>query len=314
MSVHNFLTLLNATQKGWHLMAMVTMVLAAFFWAVIETLGGLIPKGYSPVQTVWSRYFVHLLFMLAVFGPRQRGALVRTNCIGRQVTRAMLMLVMPICFVFGTILLPLNVVWLVFWSSVLVQLLFAGLVLHENVSADLWIACVFGWAGLWLMTGAALPPLNWRLIPPLGMGFCYALYVVMTRRMRHESSHANLFHTALWVFLPLSPLLPLDWKMPTLRVIGIYLGIGLFGYVCLYFIDKTMEMVPAVLTAPFIFTVPLWSGVLEYFVHHKVPVALTWLGAIIVAAASAYVVVVESFGRRRLVSSSLRGTDRSCLA
>jgi drug/metabolite transporter (DMT)-like permease len=282
-------------------MAMGAMVLTAFFWAVIEILGGLIPKGYSPVQTVWSRYFVHLLFMLVIFGPRKQGALIQTNCLGMQVTRATLMLGMPVCFVIGTTLLPFHVVWLVFWSSVLVQLFVAGYILHESISADLWLVSVFGWAGVWFMAGVPLPPLNWRLIPPLGMGFCYALYVIMTRKMRHESAQTNLFHTALWVFLPLSFLLPLDWKTPTLRVIGIYTGIGLSGYLCLYFLDKTMEMAPAALTAPFIFTVPLWSSVLEYFIHHKVPTALSWLGAIIIVAASVYIILVESIGRRHLV-------------
>ena len=61
---------------------MAAMTAAAFFWAVIEHLGGFVPRGYSPVQTVWSRYFVHLLFMLVVFPPRQRSALVRTRCLG----------------------------------------------------------------------------------------------------------------------------------------------------------------------------------------------------------------------------------------
>jgi drug/metabolite transporter (DMT)-like permease len=307
MRLANLFAPVKSTQKEQYLMAMGAMVLTAFFWAVIEILGGLVPKGYSPVQTVWSRYFVHLLFMLAVFGPRKRGALVRTNCIGMQFGRAMLMLGMPVCFVFGTMLLPLHLVWLVFWSSVLVQLMFACYILHENISADLWIACVFGWAGVWLMTGAPTPPLNWRLIPPLGMGLCYALYVIMTRKMRHESVQTNLFHTALWVFVPLSFLLPLDWKTPTLRVIGMYAGIGLSGYLCLYFLDKTTEMAPVAMTAPFIFTVPLWSGVLEYLFYHKAPVALTWFGAIIIIAVSAYVILVESIGRRHLVYS---GTNR----
>jgi drug/metabolite transporter (DMT)-like permease len=302
--VHNLIALENTTQKGQYLMAMGAMILTAFFWAVIEILGGLIPKGYSPVQTVWSRYFVHILFMLAIFGPRKRGALMRTDCIGMQIARAMLMLGMPICFIFGTRLLPLNVLWFVFFSTGLLQLLFASYILHEVVSVDLWIASVFGWAGVWLMAGAILPPFNWSLIPPLGMGVCYVIYLLMTRRMRHESAQTNLFHTAFWVVLPLSFLLPLAWKMPTLRVIGIYTGIGLSGYLCLYFLDKTMEMAPAALTAPFFFTIPLWTGILEYIIYHKAPLPLTWLGAVIVLATSAYLVLVESIGRRHLVNSA----------
>lgn len=55
----------------------------------------------------------------------------------------------------------------------------------------------------------------------------------------------------------------------------------------------------------------VWSAVLEYFVHHKVPMIMTWAGATIVGATSAYVVLVESIGTCHLVSSSLWGTDRN---
>lgn len=283
-------------------MAMVAMVLTAFFWAAIEILGGLIPKGYSPVQTVWSRYLVHILFMLVVFGPRRRTALVRTTCIGMQVSRALLMLGMPLCFILGVTLLPLKVVWAVSWISSLVVLFLAAVALGERISPELWIVSGLGWIGVWLMLGAIPPPIDWRLIPPLGMGLCYAVYVIMTRTMRTESSCANLFHTALWVLLPLSLLIPFQWKMPTPRLLAVYAGIGILGYLCLYFLDKSMELAPAALSMPLIYTVPIWSSVLDYLVYGELPMKVTILGAMIVLGVISYVVWVESTGKRPLVT------------
>ena len=110
MSVDRLLAAATASEKGRHLTAMAAMTAAAFFWAVVENLGGLVPRGDSPVQTVWSRYLVHLLFMLIAFGPREGRALVRTRCFGLQVSRALLMVGMPACFIWGAILLPMQIV------------------------------------------------------------------------------------------------------------------------------------------------------------------------------------------------------------
>jgi drug/metabolite transporter (DMT)-like permease len=282
---------------------MAAMTAAAFFWAVIEHLGGLLPKGYSPVQTVWSRYLVHLLFMLIAFGPREGSALVRTRCFGLQVSRALLMVGMPVCFIWGSILLPLQIVWLVSWSSVMILLALSGVLLQERVAPGLWITAGAGWVGIWIMSGADLPPVSWRYLAPIGMGFCFALYVVMTRRMHGESTHAKLFHTALWVFLILSMVVPFQWKMPSLQVLAVYSSIGLSGYICLFFLDKAIELAPASLAAPMIYTVPLWSCVIESITTGKPPGGMAAAGALIVVATSAYLVLGEWSGRVRFAAA-----------
>jgi len=158
MNIRHYSDSLNHTQKGRHLMAMGAMILTAFFWAFIEILGGLIPNGYSPDQTAWLHYLVYLLFMMVAFGPRQGKTLVRTGCIGLQVSRALLMLGMPLCFIWGAVLLPMQIVWLVSWSSVMMSLALSGVLLHERVAPGLWIAAASGWVRIWIMSGTDLPP------------------------------------------------------------------------------------------------------------------------------------------------------------
>jgi drug/metabolite transporter (DMT)-like permease len=302
MTVPQIFAAATASQRGRHLTAIAAMTLAAFFWAVIELLGGLVPKRYSPVQTVWSRYLVHLLFMLIAFGPRQGRALVSTKCVGLQVSRALLMVGMPVCFILGATLLAFQIVWLLSWSSVAMMLVMARALLGERMAADMWVVCGIGWAGIWMMTGAGLPPISWRYLLPFGMGMCFASYVVMTRMMRLENSHAKLFHTALWVFLLLSLVLPLQWTMPSLRVCGVYIAIGLVGYLCLFLLDKSLELAPASLTAPMIFSVPIWSALLDYLVVGRRLVGISVLGVLIVITMFAYIVLAEWTGRRRLVA------------
>ena len=303
MTVSSFFKSAIASQKGRQLTAMAAMTAAAFFWAVVEHLGGFIPKGYSAMQTVWSRYLVHLLFMLVVFAPRRRSNLVRTRCFGLQVSRALLMVGMPACFIWGVALLPVQVVWLISWSSVLQLLIWSDVLLRERVAPGLWIAAASGWVGIWIMSGEVLPPVSWRYLAPIGMGFCFALYVVMTSRMQGESTQAKLFHTALWVFLVMSLVVPLQWKMPSPKVLLVYIGIGLTGYLGLFFLDKSIELAPVSLTAPLIYTVPLWSCIQEIIITEKPPGAMAAAGALIITATSAFIVLAVWSGRVRLVAA-----------
>jgi drug/metabolite transporter (DMT)-like permease len=234
--------------------------------------------------------------MLVVFAPRRGRDLVRTRCLGLQVSRALLMVGMPVFFIWGVALFPVQVVWLVSWSSVVVLLALSGVLLRERVALGLWIAAASGWTGIWIMSGADLPPVSWRYLAPFGMGFCFALYVIMTRRMHGESTYAKLFHTALWVFLILSLVVPFQWKMPSLQVLAVYAGIGLSGYLCLFFLDKSIELAPASLAAPMIYTVPLWSCVIESITTGKPPGGMTAAGALIAVATSAYLVLGEWSG------------------
>jgi len=289
------------SEKNRRFLAMTAMILVAFFWAVVETLGHFIPRGYSPLQTVWSRYLVHMLFMIAAFGPRKGTELIKTKCLKMQIMRGFLMIGMPFCYAFGVSILPVHDVWAVSWTSSIMLIFMAIWILKERVSFTLWFVSLLAWLGVWIMLGAEVPALGWGLLAPLGMGLCYALYKTMTRMMRAESSYANLFHTALWVFCPLTLLVPFSWKTPTAPLVGIYVGIGFFGYLALLFLDKSMELAPAALTAPLIYTQPIWVDLFDYLVHGHKPGLAPVIGATIILVAAVYLFTVEMTGMRQLV-------------
>jgi drug/metabolite transporter (DMT)-like permease len=124
----------------------------------------------------------------------------------------------------------------------------------------------------WLLSSALREPgwlsarlslgLEAGLLLPLGMGFCFALYNVLTREMRTERTSANLFHTALWVFIALSFVMPgLAYPFPESGVAMI--GIGVWGFVLLLFLDRALAWAPASLVAPFIYTQCIWGDALE---------------------------------------------------
>lgn len=287
----------NDTEKEHQLKALAAIGTAGFFWALIEHFGMMLPTGYSPLQTVWSRYLVHLIFMLIVFSPRRGYKLIRTRRLGMQITRSLMMLGMPACFIVGVALLPIEVVWVISWCSVVIELALSALFLKERVCAGLWVAAICGWLGVWVMSGVHLPPLNLSYLAPVGMGSCFAIYVVMTRCMGDESTSTKVFHTALWVFIVLSGLMLFLWKTPSIQMVFLYTCIGISGVLLLFFLDKAIEMAPVSLTASVIYSVPIWSFLQDCFIKGKIPGPMSVAGALIILVSFVLIVGCVLSGR-----------------
>lgn len=144
------------------------------------------------------------------------------------------------------------------------MILMANVIFGEKVAAAQWMAAFIGLAGTWLVIRPPFPGTGgWLLLLPLGMGFCFALYNVLTREMRTERTSANLFHTALWVFIALSFVMPSVWHTPSLKAALAMIGIGVWGFVLLLFLDRALAWAPASLVAPFIYTQCIWGDALE---------------------------------------------------
>lgn len=224
----------------------------AFLWAIVEMMGAVLLSRYSAFQVVWTRYLVHLLLMLALFGRSDPGRLVRTGRPVFQFLRSMTMLIMPASWVLATRLDAGDVVYAGFWSAPLLIVALSAVFLGERAPWQIWLAAaVGGLAAAAIFAGIPVPS-GAQWIPLIGMTGSFSLYVVMTRALHGESTRANLFHTALGVFLALTPTMPLVWQTPALADLPLFLGVGGVGLVVLWMLDRSSANVPVGETAPLI--------------------------------------------------------------
>src|SRR5512147_450936 len=87
----------------------------SFLWGFLEVLVQRIPGGYSIYQIVWFRYATHLLFMVLVFLPRQGIKLIKTRRLGLQLSRSVMMLIMPVSYVLAANYMSARNILTVFW-------------------------------------------------------------------------------------------------------------------------------------------------------------------------------------------------------
>jgi len=274
------------------------MAAVAASWAGIELMASFIPSRVSAFQTVWTRYGVHLAFMLLVLGPSQGSHMVRTRRLPLHVFRSLLMLGMPFCYIMAlTLGLSAAFVWSVTWLSTPMLLALAGPMLAEQVSALQWAATGFGLLGTWLVIQPALPAPGWKVLLPFGVALSYGLYKLLTRQMRDEATSANLFHTAAWVFLALTIVLPLFWRMPPPRALAAMVGIGIWGFFTLLLLDRALALAPVSITAPFIYTQCIWSALLAWVRHGHAFSTGMLVGAALICSACGMLLAREILGR-----------------
>jgi drug/metabolite transporter (DMT)-like permease len=260
------------------------MALAMGLWVALEALGGWIGGGYSPYQVVWTRYAVHIALLATVLGHRGR-RMVRTRRPVLQVFRGLLMVAMPAFYITGARSSASADVWAEFWVAPLMVVGLSVPLLGEAPGMRLWLATGAGLVGALLIARPFSPLLDARAIFPLGMAACFALYLVLTRRLGEESVETRLFYTALVPFLCLSPVMVSVGRLPTPRAFLLMALVGVVGLLVLWALDKALDLAPASLGAPFIYTQLLWAMVLGEEGWGGGAIA----GALIVIASVAYV-------------------------
>lgn len=229
--------------------AIIAMFLFAAGWFVVENVfGHAILNPLNVLQIIWCRYLVHLIVVMLVF-RRQR--FWHTGRPGYQLTRSVLMLTMPLGFV-GAILAgaSANQAWAGFWIAPALILVFGWLINREAPSpVAVLLVCVSSAAAV-VVVGSR-PPLS--LLPLAGsfiMAASFAAYVAMTRSLRSETVAANLFYTALVPFVALTPVMPSFWVTPDLHDGFAITGIGVVGFISLFFLDRAAASARIAYTAP----------------------------------------------------------------
>lgn len=267
--------------------SMLLMIAFVALWAGVDAIALLLSRPYPPIQVVWTRYAVHLSFMLLVWGWREPLSLVATRRPVFQVARSLLMLIMPMAYILGVSRgMDSGTLLSFFWVAPLLVLAFAVLFLHERVSSLMWVAGAVAALGAALLNNPHAPPSVRSLVWPLSMALAFSLYVVMTRSLRTESPRANMFYTALGVFLSVCPLMHSVWVTPTLHDFTVMAAIGLLGCAGLFCLDRLTDAAPvsdsaALMGTQVVFTL---GTAAEFGRLHSTPEL--WTGLVLVAVAA----------------------------
>lgn len=242
---------------GHRATALLFIGLAMCLWPALELLGGTVIGTMHPLQLVWLRYGVHLLLLIVLVPAGGPHALVRTRHPGIQVARSLLMLGMPVFWLKAAGHMPHPTIMSVFWLAPFMAMLAAIPCLREWPTRRDVALSIAGYVTMLLILQPPAPVGRRGLFWGLLMAACYALYIVGARWLRREPTAVNLFHSALSVFVALTPVVVAVGTIPPVSAWAVIVGVGALGLLMLFLIDRATHLAPIGATAPMGYVQPV---------------------------------------------------------
>ena len=130
---------------------------------------------------------------------------------------------------------------------------------------------------------------------PLAAAFFLSLYQIVTRKVsEYDSSETSLFYTSVVGIILMSFLMPFFWQPMQSYSYLLFLGIGIFFSLGIYFQIIALSFAKASVVQPFHYTLILWAIILGYIFYNDLPDLPTVIGAIIITLSGIYVLNIRS--------------------
>lgn len=165
----------------------------------------------------------------------------------------------------------------------------AMLILKEKGYAHTWLALLFGFAGVLVITRPGMIPLSPGVLYVLGAATGFSLCGIVIKLLtRTESAQHVAFYMLLMTTLLALPAGLYHWTMPNLEG-ALWLGlIGLIAYLQQVWVAKAIAKVPYMMLIPLNFTTLIFSTALSSLVYGHGIDRWTLVGALIIFASTLY--------------------------
>ena len=166
----------------------------------------------------------------------------------------------------------------------------SALILREHVTLKTWLAIFVGFIGVLIIMRPGFSIFDPKSILPLLAAFFLSLYQITTKKASlYDSNETSLFYTSIIGIFIMFWLSILYWKPFSDYSYILFLGIGLFFSLGIYFQIIALSYTKASLVQPFHYTLIFWSIILGYIFYNDLPDTFTLIGATIIVLSGIYV-------------------------
>ena len=161
------------------------MLVTTGLFTSLDATAKYLSQDYPVPQVLWARFAFHLLFVSAFLGVRLSVTL-RSQRMGLQLLRSLLMLITTGMFFFAVKSLPLaDVVSIMFVGPLFVTALSVPL-LRDYVGPRRWVAVGIGFLGALVIVRPGSGIMHGLAILPVFAAFSHALYTITTRQLANH--------------------------------------------------------------------------------------------------------------------------------
>ena len=262
------------------------MCLATTLFPFMNGLVQVLSERYSSEQIVWARITSHLLFVLALFMPREGWHVFHTDQLGWQLARSAAQLGSTSLYFVSVKHLPLAQAASISFTTPFIVTLLAWPILGEAIGPARLMTLIVGFIGVLTVIRPGSDVFHWATLGIVASSVCYALYQILTRRVAgRDRAETSVVYSALGGAFVMSAVMLFAWKTPeTWLDAGMMCALGVFGGLGHYCVARAMSYAAAVVS-PFMYWQMIGSVAIGYLISGKLPDACTWLGTAIIVAA-----------------------------
>ena len=260
------------------------------FFVVGEALVKLLHDSYGTTQIVWSRYFFHFALTCLFLSRGNILAQARSARPWLHASRSILMLVATTFFFAALEFLPLADAIAVAFLAPLLVTAFSIPLLKETVGWRRWLAVFIGFGGVMIIIRPGADGTHWAMFLPLISAICYAIYQILTRiASRVDHANTNLIWTSIIGVSVTSLLVPFVWVTPDILGWTYMFALGASYGVGHYLLIRSLEIAPASVVSPFLYTQVIFAAILGLLIFNEFPDPWTLLGLLIVVLSGLYI-------------------------
>jgi drug/metabolite transporter (DMT)-like permease len=281
-------------------MAILLMVASGFFGSFMQVGVRFVPSEIPTVEIVFLRaFFTCVLTLPFVLQMGRQSAAWRTNAPGLQICRGVLSVLALSLWYYAIAHMPFAEAAALGFTTAIFLVVGAAIVFRETVGPVRWGAAAVGFLGALIIMRPGSGPLNWLAISVLGSSLMWAVSMLLAKQLaKYDSTLTNTFYqpltTAPLALLAAAPL----WVWPDFQTLLLFAGMGGLAGLANSCMIHALRIADASLSAPAEYVRLIWMSLWGYLIFAEVPVWTTWLGAILIIAATAFMTWHETRGRK----------------
>lgn len=285
--------------------AMLIMVVAMLLLPAIDALAKVLAATVPAGLIAWSRF----AFQSALLAPA--ALKMRHSAQPVHAARGALLAVTTLMFFAAVRVLPLAEAISIFFVEPLILTLLSAVLLRESIGWRRISAVIVGFAGALIIIRPSYEIFGLHALLPLGAAFCFALYLILTRRIAPREDPTTMqFHAGFYGFLVMSAGLAAGWAFdigvltpvwPTMTDWVLLALIGVVATVGHQMVVHAFRRAEAAILAPFQYLEIVGATAYGFILFGDFPDATTWLGVAIIVGSGFYV-----FHRERTLARAER--------
>ena len=265
-------------------------IFAFFSFSILDAIQKTLILYNSVFQLLLVKYFFVLFLALFESKRKNNHLFYKSKNIKLQIFRSVLSVIESGCFVLSFKYLSLANAHSVGSLAPVIVVALSAIILKEKVTPKTWIAIFIGFIGVLIILRPTSSIFDPKALLPLITAFVLGFYQIITKKVsQYDKNETSLFYTSIIGIITMSLLASNFWLPIDKSSYLMFLGIGIFFSLGLYFQIIALSKARASIIQPFHYTLIFWAIIFGFIFYNDIPDMFTIIGAVIITCSGIFV-------------------------